>query len=170
MLSWADLSILVQLRSGCAGSLVPVLQQGLELQQLPFATRTVSPYCLMLVQTAAADAAESGRWGLSLWWRLRRLQLQQAISEDACTALVLCRYDEARSLLKSSAQVDMRDDAGNTPLILACQAGHGRLIKLLLRKGADINACNSIGRTALQAAASGQHHAAVKYLRSLGAV
>ena len=96
--------------------------------------------------------------------------MRQAVSEDACNALVLFRYDEARSLLKSSAQVDVRDGAGNTPLILACQAGHGRLIKLLLRKGADINACNSMGRTALQAAATEQHQAAVKYLRSLGAV
>eukprot|EP00891_Asterochloris_glomerata_P003042 jgi/Astpho2/3042/e_gw1.00051.319.1_t len=92
------------------------------------------------------------------------------MGEGACHALVLCRYDEARSLLKSSAQVDVRDGAGNTPLILACQAGHGRLIKLLLRKGADINAYNSTGRTALQAAAAGQHQAAVKYLRSLGAI
>ena len=45
------------------GSLVPVSRQGLDLLQWPFATAPVTLSCSMLLQDAAADAAQSGQVG-----------------------------------------------------------------------------------------------------------
>ena len=38
------------------------------------------------------------------------------------------------------AQADMRDEFGNSPLIVACQNGHKRCAKLLIKAGANVNA------------------------------
>lgn len=54
-------------------------------------------------------------------------------------ALLLCR----------GVPVDVRDDHGNTVLIIACQNGHKRALKAALRRGADPNATNALGNTAL---------------------
>lgn len=45
--------------------------------------------------------------------------------------------------------VDVRDNHGNTVLIIACQNGHKRALKAALRRGADPNARNSLGNTGL---------------------
>ena len=40
------------------------------------------------------------------------------------------------------AAVEMLDQHGNTPLIVACQNGQGRIAKMCIRYGADPNAHN----------------------------
>lgn len=45
--------------------------------------------------------------------------------------------------------MDVRDNFGNTALIVACQNGHKRALKAVLRRGADPNATNARGNTAL---------------------
>lgn len=45
--------------------------------------------------------------------------------------------------------VDVRDKHGNTILIIACQNGNKRILKAALRRGADVNAANASGNTAL---------------------
>lgn len=81
-----------------------------------------------------------------------------------------CRYDDARRLLKhASLQIDQHDHDGNTPLMLACKGGQGRLVKLCLRKGANINAQNTIGDTPLHLAAAAGHRAITKHLLQSGA-
>ncbi len=45
--------------------------------------------------------------------------------------------------------MDVRDNFGNTALIIACQNGHKRALKAVLRRGADPNAANARGNTAL---------------------
>ena len=43
-----------------------------------------------------------------------------------------------------------RDDSGNTLLLVAAQYGYFDLVEVLLNKrGADVNACNDMGATAL---------------------
>jgi ankyrin repeat protein len=55
-----------------------------------------------------------------------------------------------RGLLKKPGlSVDVRDKFGNTPLIVACQNGHGRLAKMCVRYGADVNAVNHKKNTPL---------------------
>ena len=45
--------------------------------------------------------------------------------------------------------VDVRDGSGNTLLMTAAQNGHEMLCRMLIERGADVNACNSRGNTAL---------------------
>lgn len=55
---------------------------------------------------------------------------------------------EVEKLLSSGA--DMEDGmAGNTPLMFAVGRGHANVVKLLIEKGADVNAKNSQGHTPL---------------------
>jgi len=59
------------------------------------------------------------------------------------------RYEECERILKSDVHVDVRDEYGNTPLIIAAQNGKKRLAKLFLRYRADINAVNAQGNSCL---------------------
>ena len=55
------------------------------------------------------------------------------------------RIDDMEFLLSRGMPVDVRDEWGSTLLIIACQNGNKRVAKLVLRKGADINARNNKG-------------------------
>ena len=59
------------------------------------------------------------------------------------------RYDEAKALFKRGVDMNAQDQFGNTPLIVACQNGQGRLAKLCLRYGAEVNVQNAKGNSAL---------------------
>ena len=48
--------------------------------------------------------------------------------------------DMVSLLLRASADVGVEDEDGNTPLLLACRAGHLELAQVLLDKGADASA------------------------------
>jgi alpha-tubulin suppressor-like RCC1 family protein len=52
------------------------------------------------------------------------------------------RLKEVQPLLRAGFPVDVRDENGNTPLIVAAQNGLHRMAQLLLRFGADMNAQN----------------------------
>src|SRR6266700_5890531 len=51
--------------------------------------------------------------------------------------------------LGSGTNVDSSDDKGFTPLMWAAVSGHAGIVKLLLEKGARVNARNKNGETAL---------------------
>jgi Ankyrin repeats (many copies) len=59
------------------------------------------------------------------------------------------RVDDMERLLNRGVPVDVRDEHGNTLLIIACQNGNKRVTKALLRRGANINARNLRGNTPL---------------------
>jgi hypothetical protein len=64
------------------------------------------------------------------------------------------RYAQiARLLLEKSANIEARDEGGETPLIAAANRGEDDVVKLLLDRGANIEAANGAGQTALIAAA-----------------
>lgn len=68
------------------------------------------------------------------------------------------RTDIMEMALKRGADVNCRDEGGQTPLIVACRGvGPGQLhaVKLLLDKGADVNAKDRNGMTALMQACAG---------------
>ena len=96
----------------------------------------------------------------------------RAILGGGHTALTLASYKGdgklVQRLLDAGAAVDAPSNGG-TPLIVAADAGHTPVIKLLLARGADVNkARNSKGETALMHAAF-RHHEMVKLLVSAGA-
>ena len=68
-----------------------------------------------------------------------------------------------------SREVDIVDEAGWTPLIIASSAGHQDIVEMLVTKGANINAVTSEGRSALLYAASKGREKIVEYLLSKGA-
>lgn len=68
-------------------------------------------------------------------------------------------------MLKGGAEIDAADAEGNTPLMLACGGGHGRLVKLLVRKGAKLAALNASGKTAEQLASHHHHKGVAAFLR-----
>lgn len=61
------------------------------------------------------------------------------------------------------------DAAGRTPLMLACCGGHGKLVKLLLRKGASMEARDVQGNTALLLAVMHSQRAVARHLIQCGA-
>jgi len=58
---------------------------------------------------------------------------------------------------------------GGTALMLAAQKGHKEVVKLLLKKGANVNAKNDLGWTALDFAAKEGYKEIVKLLKAYGA-
>lgn len=60
-------------------------------------------------------------------------------------------YDTVKANVKSF-DLTLRDEKGNTALIVACQNNHKRLAALLVDNGCDLNAVNKKGLTALDTA------------------
>lgn len=58
--------------------------------------------------------------------------------------------DVVHYLKAKGANLDVRDEDGNTPLLIAAGHGNHRLVHHLIEFGADINARNKAGETALQ--------------------
>lgn len=75
-----------------------------------------------------------------------------------------------RDMLASGANVNVKDEHGNTPLIEAARNGHDDVVRTLLAAGADVKAKNDDGQTALMLAARGGHDDEAQLLRRAGAV
>lgn len=64
--------------------------------------------------------------------------------------------ETAEALVEAGAAVQARDQWGNSPLHVAAERGNAPLVEFLLARGADANAMNGKGRTALHWAADRQ--------------
>ncbi|MDG1436848.1 MAG: ankyrin repeat domain-containing protein, partial [Rickettsiaceae bacterium] len=79
-------------------------------------------------------------------------------------------YNELIYLIAKGVDVNIRDSDGNTPLMLSAQnQGQGinylkSIVRIIIKCGADINAVNNDGKTALDLAVHFTHH-----LKALGA-
>lgn len=65
----------------------------------------------------------------------------------ASAPLVEASPETIRLLVESGADIEMRDDAGSTPLHLAAECGSVALVETLLEQGAECNARDDMGRT-----------------------
>lgn len=87
--------------------------------------------------------------------------------------LMLAAYsgqvETADMLLKHDADVDRRNDHGQTPLGGVAFKGNMAMVSLLLAAGSDINADNGGGKTPLMFAAMFGHRKVVEYLLEQGA-
>jgi uncharacterized protein len=78
--------------------------------------------------------------------------------------------DTVKNLLAGGkADVNGKDDSGDTPLIAAARAGHDDVVQALLVARADPNAKNDQGQTSLAAASLGGHDEVVRLLKQAGA-
>lgn len=71
---------------------------------------------------------------------------------DVTDIFSYARHGRCDDILRSFSRgvpVDIRDEVGNTMLIVACQNGNKRVIKTVLRNGANINIKNYKGNTPL---------------------
>jgi len=73
-------------------------------------------------------------------------------------------YDKVEYALRNGADVNVRDEDGQTSLILASAAGHTDVVQLLLVNGANVNEKDNDGWTAIQEASSEGHTEIVKML------
>ena len=64
---------------------------------------------------------------------------------------------QLRRYLREESQVNLVDQEGTTPLILACELGHSEMVKLLLDADADPTAADNSKLTPLHQAAGGGH-------------
>jgi len=78
------------------------------------------------------------------------------------------RGDKAmvKDLLDAGANVNVKDEAGRTPLTEAAWNGHTETIKLLLERGADPNIKKNDGQTALSLALARGQKDAVEVLKN----
>jgi uncharacterized protein len=78
--------------------------------------------------------------------------------------------DTVKSLLTATdIDVNVRDETGATPLILAARNGHDGVVKTLLIARAEINAKDNQGKTAMMYASTGGHDDTVRALVQAGA-
>jgi ankyrin repeat protein len=74
-----------------------------------------------------------------------------------------------RLLLEKGADLETKDEDGQTPLIWAARNGHEAVARLLLEKGAVLDAKNEDGRTPLMLTAQNGHEAVARLLLEKGA-
>ena len=90
---------------------------------------------------------------------------KQIYTGKQCTAISdnefikLCAEGNAEKIeeaINNGANIEAKDDNGNTALILAASEGYTQIVELLLQYGANINAKDNKGYTAFSVARSGQ--------------
>lgn len=79
------------------------------------------------------------------------------------------QVDTAAQLIKDGADLDARDETGETPLTAAALAGQTEVVGLLIESGAHLDGRNGKGFTALHAAVYGGHLEIVELLLDRGA-
>jgi ankyrin repeat protein len=78
--------------------------------------------------------------------------------------------DTVKTLLASpNADVNAKDERGNTALMEAARFGHDDVVQALLIARADMRAKNDEGKTALMLAVEGGHNDSVRQLKQAGA-
>ena len=63
--------------------------------------------------------------------------------QDAFSLVRHNRFKQLNAFIdQHQIEINEQDDKGNTMLSVACQNGHKRMAKIVLRRGADINVQN----------------------------
>lgn len=94
-------------------------------------------------------------------------KFQERLTHNLIFAAINGDKEVLELLLDRGANVNSRDEYGNTPLMKASQWGHLGLVKLLLERGADLALKNKYGKTALALASDNSRLDVARYLRSI---
>lgn len=90
-------------------------------------------------------------------------------SIDIFKAIESKNIKNVQKILKKVSSVDVYNQHGQTPLIVAVRVGSKSCMQLLLQYGVDINAVDAYGKTALDYAVELKMHHKVRYLAKNGA-
>jgi ankyrin repeat protein len=77
--------------------------------------------------------------------------------------------EEVSTCLHIGVELEIKDSAGDTALIIAVRRGNQDIAVILLERGANIEAIDKLGRTALYIAVAGYHPEVLETLLELGA-
>jgi ankyrin repeat protein len=93
------------------------------------------------------------------------------LKQETALAMAVDRNHEekVRLLLEYHADIEVKNENGYTPLIIATLHGNETIVRMLLDRGADIEAKDFKGRTPLHWAADKDHAAIVRLLLEKGA-
>ena len=109
---------------------------------------------------AAADAAATGQ-GSQLKTLLEGLDINHQHPLNGTTLLLescaQAQYSIAALLISSGAQVNLANNAGFTPLMVAARWGGANTVRVLLTYGADVSLTMPDGKTALDLALAARH-------------
>jgi uncharacterized protein len=72
-------------------------------------------------------------------------------------------------LIQKGARIDLKDNQGNTPLMIAARIGNVDAARLLIARGANLNSTNSLGETPLIMAVQRRDPAMTRLLLTQGA-
>ena len=93
------------------------------------------------------------------------------VAELQNAAFVRCKLghvDGVEECLDQEVAIENRDEHGNTLFIISAQQNNKKMIKMLLRRGADVNAQNSTGNTALHYANEYKFNKLSEYILNKG--
>lgn len=80
------------------------------------------------------------------------------------SAIKIKNEKAVKCLIENGLNVNIKDEFGNTPLIMAAQDGNTSLVKMLLKYGAEINESTYNGLTPIHAAIISNEYSAVDFL------
>jgi ankyrin repeat protein len=85
------------------------------------------------------------------------------------TAAYHGEYDNVIVLINRGADVNAKDEYGNTGIICASEQGYDAIVELLINAGGDLNATNNDGDSALDLARHAKHTSTTSLLLNHGA-
>jgi len=115
-----------------------LLKQGVQMEPRDSAGRTPLELAILNGRTQAAETLIEAGAGFDPS-ALLLLSAQENVTDRSLV----------RFLRQRGANIDIRDPDGHTPLLIAAGHGNHRLIHHLLEYGADVNARNNAGESAL---------------------
>lgn len=92
-------------------------------------------------------------------------------SDEPCALHLACRYGQPEImalLVEYAADIEERDEQGNTPLLLACQYGQSECVRFLVRSAANLYARNHAGESAIELAIQSRVDDCVTILKDYG--
>ncbi len=129
------------------------------------------------IQGPAEGRGDSGRQAELAWQHEKELMRRRAEAKqetirkglDLLDAATDGAKDKVLALLGQGVDIEVRNEDGNTPLMLAYLGGHKETMKVLLDRGADIHAQNNTGVSPVRAASAKGHADRLRMLLDLGA-
>lgn len=111
--------------------------------------------CVLLSACSGDDTQPETRAGDTDPAQERATATPEWTAQDLLNAALKGQMKTVRQAADQDIDVDVTNQAGNTPLMLAAYNGHDEVARFLLERGARVGARNAEGRTPLMFAATG---------------